>query len=65
MRRPFKRVHGGFSTISLLGASTILLAASGETVWHANSAATSEGRWAAPTVGVEAAAAAGSATSAA
>lgn len=64
MRRPFKRVHGGFLTISLLGASTILLAAAGETVWHANSAATSEGQWAAPTVGVEAAAAAGSAGSA-
>ncbi len=41
------------SGIALLAASTILLAAAGETLWHANAAA-SEGRWAGPRVAVAA-----------
>ncbi len=50
MRRLFPRVHGGFSTITLLGASTILLAVAGETLWHASAVAGV--RRAAPTTGV-------------
>lgn len=60
MRRLTSRVRGGFSTISLLGASIIVLAAAGETMWFAH-ATTSEGRWAAPTVGIDAGAVVGSA----
>ncbi len=56
MRRLFPRVHVGFSTIALLGASTILLAAAGETLWHANAAAGE--RWVPAATGVETAASA-------
>ncbi len=50
MRRPILRIHCGFSTITLLGTSTILVAAAGETLWHASAAAGE--RRAAPTTGV-------------
>ncbi|MCL4199617.1 MAG: hypothetical protein KJZ69_19140, partial [Phycisphaerales bacterium] len=54
--RENSRVGGRSSGIALLVASTILLAAAGETMWHANAnASASEGRWAGPRVGVAAA----------
>ena len=42
------------SCLALLGASSILLAATGESMWHAHAAAL-EGRWAGPGIGVAAA----------
>ncbi|MCL4197675.1 MAG: hypothetical protein KJZ69_09305 [Phycisphaerales bacterium] len=59
--RENSRIGGRSSGIALLAASTIVLAAAGETMWHANASA-SEGRWAGPGVG---SAAAGASTPAA
>ncbi|MCL4198935.1 MAG: hypothetical protein KJZ69_15715 [Phycisphaerales bacterium] len=50
--RENSRVGGRSSGIALLAASTIVLAAAGETMWHANASASAcEGRWAGPGVG--------------
>ncbi len=56
MKRSVQHVANGerSSTLALLAVGTILLAAGGETMHHAHATA-SEGRWAGPTVGAEAA----------
>lgn len=54
MMRCLSDVGKRTSCLLLLGASTILLAAAGEAIWHSNASAT-KGRWAGPTAGVVAA----------